>query len=67
MKVIRQLNSTAINSATYDEDTHILTIEFKRGASYDYPAVPRIEFEKLIAAPSAGQYFNAHIKQYAAH
>lgn len=60
-----QLNSSAINSVTYDEETKVLRIEFKRGAEYDYPNVPKSEFTNLITAPSAGKYFNAHIKPYA--
>jgi len=64
MKRKCQVNSSAINSVTYDDETNILTIEFKQGAEYDYPDVPFEEFENLINAPSVGKYYNTHIKQY---
>ena len=64
MKQTVQLDSTAIKQVTYDDETKILSIEFQRGAEYDYPDVPKVEFTNLINAPSAGKYYNAHIKQY---
>lgn len=60
-----KVNSSAISEVTYNYDTHILTIQFVRGAKYDYPEVPPVEFEKLISAPSVGKYFNTTIKHYA--
>ena len=65
MKCKCQVNSSAINSVTYDNETNVLTIEFKRGAEYDYPNVPEIEFKNLVRAPSVGKYFNQYIKPYA--
>lgn len=59
-----KVNSTAISEVTYDYNTHILTIQFVRGAEYAYPDVPVTEFQKLVSAPSVGKYFNTHIKQY---
>lgn len=58
--------SSAINSASYDTQNGTLTIEFSRGARYDYPNVPAEHYQGLIHAPSVGKYFNQHIKQYSA-
>lgn len=60
-----KVDSTAISSVSYDEETRTLRIQFVRGAEYDYPEVPKMEFEKLIAAPSVGKYYNTVIKHYA--
>lgn len=60
-----KVNSSAISSVSYDKETHTLRIQFVRGAEYDYPDVPEIEFHKLISAPSVGKYFNTTIKHYA--
>ena len=60
-----KVNSSAISSVSYDENTHVLRIQFVRGAEYDYPEVPQAEFEKLISAPSVGKYFITTIKHYA--
>lgn len=60
-----KVKSSAIDHVSYDNQTHILRIGFARGAEYDYPDVPEHEFKNLVGAPSVGQYFNQHIKQYA--
>ena len=62
-----KVNSTAISEVSYDKETKILRIQFARGAEYDYPNVPEIEFKNLVSAPSVGKYFNQHIKPYAVH
>lgn len=59
-----KVNSSAISEVTYNYDTHVLTIQFVRGAEYDYPEVPATEFKNLVSAPSVGKYYNAHIRQY---
>jgi len=61
----KEVDSSAINSASYNTQDGTLTIEFKRGAKYDYPNVPSEHYNGLIHAQSVGQYFNQHIKQYA--
>lgn len=60
-----KVDSTAISEVSYDKETKTLRIQFVRGAEYDYPDVPEIEFHKLISAPSVGKYFNTTIKHYA--
>ena len=57
-------NSSAITHVAYDTLTKILRITFTSGGEYDYPDVPREEYENLVSAPSVGQYFNQHIKMY---
>jgi hypothetical protein len=55
--------SSNIASATYDADTEVLEIEFKRsGSVYRYFAVPQRLFEGLEKAASAGQYFSERIR-----
>ena len=61
-----KVNSSAISEVSYDKKDRILRIQFARGAEYDYPDVPEKEFRNLVSAPSVGQYFNRHIKQYSA-
>ena len=59
-----KVNSSAISEVTSNYDTHVLTIQFVRGAEYDYPEVPAIEFKNLISAPSVGKYYNTHLQHY---
>ena len=61
-----KVESSAISEVTYDYDTKTLTIQFVRGAEYDYPNVPEEEFNNLVSAPSVGKYYNQHIKAYSA-
>ena len=60
-----KVDSTAIEQVSYDKETQVLRIMFKRGAEYDYPNVPAYEFKALVSAPSVGKYYNANIKKYA--
>ena len=62
------LKSTAIKAAGYDPKSRILSIKFTSGPRiYEYPEVPEYIFRNLIAAASAGEYYNEHIKdQYSA-
>lgn len=61
-------NSTAIHAAKFDATSGTLTIWFtSSGQAYDYYDVPDYIWNGLLAAPSAGQYFNAFIRdQFAA-
>ena len=56
------LNSTAITFVSWNADSETLTLTFSTGRSYDYPQVPEQVYLDLMAAPSAGAYFNANIK-----
>ncbi len=58
------LNSSAIHAAVYDEKTSTLSITFTSGKTYDYYAVPKAVYLGLIRAASAGEYFNANIRDH---
>lgn len=58
------LNSSAIRAAVHDENTLVLSITFTSGKTYDYYGVPRARYLGLIGAPSAGEYFNACIRDH---
>lgn len=60
------VNSSAISTVGYNDETKALYITFRLGAEYIYPDVPQQEYINLISASSVGRYFNEHIKQYSA-
>ncbi|WP_041320577.1 KTSC domain-containing protein [Hyphomicrobium denitrificans] len=55
-------NSSAIRSADYDPDALTLDVTFTTGRAYTYFDVPEWKYDGLIAAPSAGEYFNTYIR-----
>ena len=60
----KDVESSAIHSASYDTSNRTLTIEFNRGGKYEYPNVPQEHYQGLVDAPSVGKYFHENIKQY---
>lgn len=56
------LSSSAILSATYDDETEDLSLTFSNGQTYDYHDVPQEVFDGLQAASSAGRFWHANIK-----
>ena len=63
MTVIRQpLNSSALSSASYDDEAQTLTVTFKTGRSYEFTSVPPQIFADLVDASSPGAYFTQNIK-----
>ena len=59
-------NSSVIKTADYDPDALTLDVIFTTGRTYTYFDVPGWEYDGLVTASSAGEYFNAHIRdQYA--
>lgn len=62
MEWVNDFDSSTIAAFCYDESTRILTIEFKRGGSYNYFDVPSSVFEEMRTAPSKGQFFSQRIK-----
>jgi len=54
------INSSNLSYAWFDTDG--LTLEFKNGTQYLYPAVTQTIYDNLIKADSAGKYFHANIK-----
>ncbi|MBR0289815.1 MAG: KTSC domain-containing protein [Selenomonadaceae bacterium] len=59
MKRVR-VKSSAIASAAYEDLS--LFVEFVGGKWYKYVSVPETIFERLLAAPSKGNFFNRFIK-----
>lgn len=55
-------NSSIIRSADYDPEALALDVTFMTGRIYTYFNVPEWTFDGLITAASAGEYFNAHIR-----
>lgn len=60
------LESSLLSSVTYSSDT-TLQLHFRKGAIYQYFAVPPAIFQGLLAAPSKGTYFNRHIRDRFQH
>jgi hypothetical protein len=58
----RPVESSVIRSVGYEPTTAILEIEFQTDRKYRYFAVPRSVYQALMDAPSAGAYFNQHIR-----
>jgi hypothetical protein len=56
------VESSAIDFVRYEPVTAELTVTFNSGKRYVYFEVPRGVSDALLAAPSIGVYFNAHIR-----
>jgi len=57
-----ELNSTALEAATYQDQLALLELEFRDGAIYQYCAVPAQTHQELLVAESKGAYFHSHIR-----
>ena len=57
-----RVSSSVIASIGYSARERSLEIEFVSGRIYQYLGVDRRTHDALLAAPSKGTYFNAHIK-----
>lgn len=57
-------DSAAIERATFDRDSNKLTITFKSGGEYEYRNCEEKLFRGLCRAPSAGRYFQKHIRPF---
>jgi hypothetical protein len=58
------VTSTAILAIDHDARTETMKVRFITGRLYAYAGVPRDEYEAFLAAPSKGEYFNAHIRDH---
>jgi hypothetical protein len=56
------VDSSVIAFVGHDPDTNVLEVVFRSGRTYRYLDVPAREYEELLAADSAGRYFNEVIK-----
>lgn len=62
MDWIETPESSNIARFAYDNGSQVLTIEFRKGGSYQYFEVPEAVFEAMKTADSKGQYFAQNIK-----
>jgi hypothetical protein len=56
------VKSSMITHAGFDESTGTLALRFQSGREYHHTGVPKAKFDGLIAAPSAGKFYNAHVR-----
>jgi hypothetical protein len=54
--------SSNVAGFDYSNETHVLIVEFKNGARYNYYDVPETVFEGLKAASSKGQFLAQNVK-----
>jgi hypothetical protein len=59
---IVNVKSSVISGVVYDGRKHTLTVEFHSKKVYMYHGVPAKKFRDLIAAESAGVFYNENIK-----
>jgi hypothetical protein len=62
MNWIESPESSNIARFTYVEASHVLKVEFKDGAIYDYFDVPLEVFQSMRAAPSKGKFLAQSIR-----
>lgn len=60
-KILIEIESSNLKSASYNTKTKILQITFKNGSIYQYDDVEWNIFTKLRYASSQGKYFNKNI------
>lgn len=56
------VDSSNLKSVGYDDDRHLLEIEFASGAIYDYNGVSNEIYDQLMRASSLGSFFHRSIK-----
>lgn len=57
------VSSSNLASVGYDSNSETLEVEFlKTGKVYEYYNVPQFMYDRLMAAPSVGVFFNAEIR-----
>ena len=59
---MHHLTSSAITEVAHDAATASLAIRFTSGEAYAYRGVPAEVYAALLAAPSKGAFFQAHIR-----
>lgn len=58
----QNLNSSSLQSASYDTDSRVLTIVFNGGRPYTYDDVPEGVYDRLVTSASPGSFFHSNIK-----
>ncbi|MEA3053499.1 MAG: hypothetical protein QOG72_2402 [Sphingomonadales bacterium] len=61
---VHEFASSAITRALYSEAAATLDLWYKGGDRYRYFDVPIAIYQRLISAPSAGEYVNREIKPH---
>lgn len=56
-----------IDHIAYDDEARSLRVRFFQTGDYLYYDVPACLFEAFCSAPSAGTFFNEHIKDHFRH
>ena len=56
-------NSSVLEHAVYDQNTHVMLLTFKGYKMYAYNDVPLEMWNSFIQAESAGQYYNDNIRR----
>jgi hypothetical protein len=59
---LHRVQSSVLAAVGYDPDRSVLEARFRTGRIYHYFDVPPGVFETLLAAPSAGRFFNKAIR-----
>lgn len=62
MNWIETPGSSNISRYRYDEAGHVLSVEFKNGATYNYYDVPMVLYEQMNGATSQGEFLARNIK-----
>ena len=62
MTWINTPESSNIARFAYDADSHVMTVEFTNGATYNYYDVPNFIFDQMKAASSKGQFLAQNVK-----
>lgn len=60
--IVKQLDSSALAEARFDEATSDMTIVFVDGAEHTYPETDKEIFVALVEAKSPGRFFNLNIR-----
>ena len=63
MKLL-SVKSSHLRAVGYDRSSETMLVEFANGATYSYPGVPLRTFNKLMLAPSKGEYFLKQIRPH---
>ena len=60
--IVKQLDSSALAEARFDEVNGDMTVVFVDGAEHTYPEMDREIFVALVEAKSPGRFFNLNIR-----
>jgi len=56
------VESEAILRVHYEAANSTMSVVFRTGRHYEFFDVPQDEYERFLASPSKGEYFNRHIR-----